>query len=204
MISDLTDSLLVGLISMLYLLIVRSEIKSSFILIILLALLVRPSGPILVAILIPFAIAYKQIMIYFGIALSILGTIILAIVSPDAAGTQTTGNYTVHQRIQDFALHGVKVFVVEFGQLFVMDRILLIFIVFSTVTAIMTWRNVYSQSYLSTLIVCLAMGAWNGALGVNYRYQLPSIVAGALVIIFCASDLWPPKNRKAEIPYQSR
>jgi len=189
MVSDLTDGLLVALISVIYLLIIYSRLRTPFISLIALALLTRPSGPLLVALLLPFAIAYRRVTIYLGIALSVFGTLALAFLSPEAAGTQTSGEYTVYQRIQDFALHGVKVLVVEFGQLFVMDRILLAFIVLALVTALLTWKNVYSQSFLALFMACFAMGAWNGALGVNFRYQLPLIFAAAVVIIFSVDDL---------------
>ncbi len=183
MVSDLTDGLLVALISLIYLSVFYSRLRTPLIAFVALALLTRPSGPLLVALLLPFAVAYRRVSIYVGIAISVFGTLILAYVSPEAAGTQTSGEYTVYQRIQDFALHGVKVLVVEFGQLFVMDRILFVLIIIAIATALLTWRNVYSQSFLALLVTCFAMGAWNGALGVNFRYQLPLIFAAALMIL---------------------
>jgi hypothetical protein len=183
MVSDLTDGLLLAIISIIYLLILNNRTKMLFIFIVTLALLTRPSGPVLVALLTPFALAYRKFSFYFGIAMSVFGTLLLAVISPEAAGTQTSGTYTVYQRLQDFSIHGVKVVIVEFGQLFVMDRVLFVFIVLSTVTAITTWKNVYSRSYLSLFVVCFAMGAWNGALGVNFRYQLPLTIAGAFVLL---------------------
>ena len=203
MVSDLTDGLLVAIVSIIYLLIIFSRTKILLPVFVILALLTRPSGPLLVALLLPFAFAHRKATLYIGIVLSVLGTFALAFVSPEAAGTQTTGSYTVYQRIQDFALHGIKVLVVEFGQLFVMDRILFVFIVLSTIVALLTWKNVYSQSYLSLLIASFAMGAWNGALGVNFRYQLPTIIAGALIILINSGEIeiqtrkllkMPPRN----------
>jgi vacuolar-type H+-ATPase subunit I/STV1 len=189
MVSDLTDGLLVALISVIYFLIFNSRLRFPLIVLITLALLTRPSGPLLVALLLPFAFAYRKMSIYLGVAISIIGTLALAYVSPEAAGTQTSGEYTVYQRIQDFALHGIKVLVVEFGQLFVMDRILFVFIIVAIATAMLTWKNVYSQSFLSLLMACFAMGAWNGALGVNFRYQLPLIFAAALIILIHGGEI---------------
>jgi hypothetical protein len=187
LVSDLTDGLLVAIIAMIYLLIFRSQTRVLFILLVVLALITRPSGPVLIALLAPFAFINRKLALFVGITLSILGTLLLSFVSPEAAGTQTSGTYTVYQRVQDFALHGLKVLVVEFGQLFVMDRVLFVFIVLSTFTAIFTWKNVYSKSYLSLFVACFAMGAWNGALGVNFRYQLPLTISGALVILMNSS-----------------
>jgi putative Ca2+/H+ antiporter (TMEM165/GDT1 family) len=203
MVSDLTDGLLVAIISLIYLSVFYSRLKTPLIVFITLALLTRPSGPLLVALLLPFALAYRRISIYLGIAISVFGTLILAYVSPEAAGTQTSGEYTVYQRIQDFALHGIKVLVVEFGQLFVMDRILFVFIVVAIATALLTWKNVYSRSFLALLVACFAMGAWNGALGVNFRYQLPLIFAAALVIIFSVDDLKDQLRRLKLNPHQN-
>ena len=183
MVSDLTDGLLVALIALIYLSLFYSKTRVFTSVLVVLALLTRPSGPLLVALLLPFAFVYRKASIYLGVLLSIAGTVALVFISPEASGTQTTGIYTVNQRIQDFALHAVKVLVVELGQLFVMDRILFVVLVAVTSIAIVTLRNVYSQSYLLLLVACFAMGAWNGALGVNFRYQLPVIVAGAIVII---------------------
>lgn len=203
MISDLTDGLLVALIAVIYLLLFSSKTRVLLPIFVALALLTRPSGPLLLALLLPFALVHRKATIYIGMAISVLGTLALAVVSPEAAGTQTSGSYTVYQRIQDFALHGVKVLVVEFGQLFVMDRILFIFLVFSILLAFLSWRSVYSQSFLALLAASFAMGAWNGALGVNFRYQLPSIVAGAIVIIFSADDIKARMNRLLRTQNQS-
>lgn len=204
MISDLTDGLLVALIAIIYLLLYYSKTRVLLPIFVILALLTRPSGPLLAALLLPFALAYRKATIYIGIVISLLGTLVLAFVSPEAAGTQTSGSYTVYQRIQDFALHGVKVLVVEFGQLFVMDRALFVFIVLSTVVALFTWKNVYSQSHLALLISSFAMGAWNGALGVNFRYQLPTIIAGALVILINSGAIEIQARKLLGIPPQNR
>ena len=183
MVANLTDGLLVAIVSIIYLLFVYSRTKIMLSIFIGLALLARPSGPLLVAILLPFAYLHRKATIYLGILLSVIGTLVLAIVSPEAAGAQTTGSYTVYQRAQDFALNILQVLVVEFGQLFVMDRVLFIFIFASTAIAVLAWKNVYSQSYILLFCASFAMGAWNGGLGVNFRYQLPLIIAGSLTLL---------------------
>jgi hypothetical protein len=204
MVSDLTDGPLVAIISLIYLSLIYSRSRILLPALVILALLARPSGPLLVALLLPFAFAQRKATLYIGILLSVLGTFTLTFVSPEAAGAQTTGAYTVYQRIQDFALHGIKVLVVEFGQLFVMDRILFVFIILSIAVALLTRENVYSQSYLALLVASFAMGAWNGALGVNFRYQLSTIIAGALVILINFAEIeiqarkllrMPPRNK---------
>jgi hypothetical protein len=189
MVADLTDSLLVAIVALIYWSLTRENPKRVFVILVFLALLTRPSGPLIIAALIPFIRTFRTIWTFAAIGISAFGTILLALYSPEAAGAQTSGDYTVINRVQDFALHLVKVVIVEFGQLFVMDRILFLFLITVLGVATITWRQKYSQSFLLLLGTSFLMGAWNGALGVNFRYELPSLVAGAIVLIFSASEL---------------
>jgi hypothetical protein len=204
MISDLTDALLVALIAIIYFLMFSANLKALPVFIVVLALLTRPSGPLLIALLLPFAFAYRRISLYIAILLSVFGTLALAFISPEAAGTQTTGEYTVYQRIQDFSVHAIKVVVVEFGQLFVMDRVLFVFTVVAILIATLTLWSTYSQSFLALVIACFAMGAWNGALGVNFRYQLPLIIAGAIVILMHFDEIGNRVRKLAQTQIQKK
>jgi hypothetical protein len=135
------------------------------------------------ALLIPFLFTAKKFWVAVAMGLSIVGTIGLAIYSPESTGTQTSGEYTVVNRIGDFLIHIIKVVVVEIGQLIVMDRVLFVFLIVASSIALYTWRSTWSQSYLLVLAVTFAMGGWNGALGVNFRYQLPVIVPAVVVLL---------------------
>ena len=183
MVANLTDALLVGLIAAISILLVKRTRGIYLVALVALALLTRPSGPIVFALLMPFLFTAKKFWVSIAMGLSIVGTIGLALYSPESTGTQTSGEYTVANRISDFLIHVIKVVVVEIGQLVVMDRVLFVFLVIATAMAIYTWRSTWSQSYLLVLAVTFAMGGWNGALGVNFRYQLPVIVPAVVVLL---------------------
>lgn len=183
MVANLTDALLVGLIAAISLLLVKKTRGIYLVAFAALALLTRPSGPIVFALLIPFLFTAKKFWVAVAMGLSIVGTIGLAIYSPESTGTQTSGEYTVVNRISDFLIHIIKVVVVEIGQLIVMDRVLFVFLIVASSIALYTWRSTWSQSYLLVLAVTFAMGGWNGALGVNFRYQLPVIVPAVVVLL---------------------
>jgi hypothetical protein len=183
MVSNLTDSLLVGLVALLALLLIREARGIYLVAIVSLALLTRPSGPIVFALLFPFLFSAKKLWVAIAMGLSVAGTLGLALYSPESTGTQTSGEYTVIDRVSDFLFHVVKVVTVEIGQLVVMDRVLFIFLVVSTGLAVYTWRNTWSQSYLLVLAATFAMGGWNGALGVNFRYQLPVLIPAIAVLL---------------------
>jgi hypothetical protein len=203
MVSNLTDGLLVGLIAVLALLLVKKGLGVYLLAIVALALLTRPSGPIVFALLFPFLFTAKRLWVALAMGLAIIGTLVLALYSPESTGTQTSGEYTVANRISDFLFHVIKVIVVEIGQLVVMDRILFIFLVASTGVALYTWRSTWSQSYLLVLVVAFAMGGWNGALGVNFRYQLPVIVPAVAVLLMNYSLLQSGMRKLLKIRSQN-
>jgi hypothetical protein len=61
----------------------------------------------------------------------------------------------------------------------VLDRILLITLTIALLLSFRTIRNISSQMYFAALLSTYLIGAINGTLGVNFRYQMP-------VLIFCA------------------
>jgi hypothetical protein len=76
---------------------------------------------------------------------------------------------------------GSKVVVTELGELVVLDRALLLLL---GLAAIGLWRNrLRSVSYLfpAVLFVTLLVGALNSTLGVNFRFQLPTLPFAVLV-----------------------
>jgi hypothetical protein len=71
----------------------------------------------------------------------------------------------------------------EFVQLAVLDRVLLAMLVLAVAISILTWREINSQFYLAVLLSVLFIGAINGTIGVNFRYQLPVLGFMAWVLI---------------------
>jgi hypothetical protein len=71
----------------------------------------------------------------------------------------------------------------EFAQLAVLDRVLLAMLVLAVAISMLTWREINSQFYIAVLLSVLFIGAINGTIGVNFRYQLPVLGFMAWVLI---------------------
>jgi len=73
----------------------------------------------------------------------------------------------------------VKVLSIDIAQLMVLDRLLLILLGIGLFLAVITLQNLPSQYLISMMLAGYTLGAINGTLGVNLRYQMP-------IIPFCA------------------
>jgi hypothetical protein len=74
----------------------------------------------------------------------------------------------------------VAVDILEFG---VLDRVLLLLLAVTAVQAIRLRKNLSSMLFWAVLISTYLIGAINGTLGVNFRYQMPVLVFCAWVLI---------------------
>ena len=77
----------------------------------------------------------------------------------------------------------LKVGYIEIAELAVLDRILLITIMLSIYIAILNRRKDSSMYFLAVLLGVWVLGAVNGTLGVNFRYQLPLLIFSAWVLL---------------------
>ena len=73
----------------------------------------------------------------------------------------------------------LKIIVVDFLQFGVLDRALLIVLTFCLIQAIRIRHQLSAQLFLAVFVSGYLIGAINGTLGVNFRYEIP-------VLIFCA------------------
>lgn len=73
----------------------------------------------------------------------------------------------------------LKIIVVDFLQFGVLDRALLIVLSFCLIQAIRIRHQLSAQLFLAVFVSGYLIGAINGTLGVNFRYEMP-------VLIFCA------------------
>lgn len=80
---------------------------------------------------------------------------------------------SIFEKILIYPINLLRVTIYEIGQLFVLDRILLILIMVGLILAIQTYRELSSQLFLMSGVMLWLTGSINGVLGVNYRYQLP-------------------------------
>jgi len=86
---------------------------------------------------------------------------------------------TTFEKIFSLPASFCKVLFFDFAQLAVLDRALLAFLLFGVFLALLQFKNIVNQYFLAMLFAGYILGAVNGVLGVNFRYQLP-------VIPFCA------------------
>jgi hypothetical protein len=70
----------------------------------------------------------------------------------------------------------------------VLDRLLLALLAGSVVLALRSLEDVWSQAFLSVLAATMLMGSWVGVVGVNFRYQLPSLIPACIVLMCAARD----------------
>jgi len=96
-------------------------------------------------------------------------------------------NQTTLEKISNIPLSFLRVVSVDIAQLAVLDRLFLIYLVVGLFISILCFNNIASQYYIAILLAGYLLGAVNGTLGVNFRYQLPAIP-------FCAWSIlasWP-------------
>ena len=82
-----------------------------------------------------------------------------------------------------FPVSAAKILFIEIAQLAAIDRALLVLLTLSLVVAVRKPRDINSRMFLAFLMAGWFIGALNGVMGVNFRYQLPVIAMGCLVIV---------------------
>ena len=92
-------------------------------------------------------------------------------------------NESTAAKIQMLPLSFVRVVTIDILQLGALDRLLLITLSVALLLSIKTIKRVSSQLYLAALFSTYLLGAINGTLGVNFRYQMPVLIFCAWVII---------------------
>lgn len=77
----------------------------------------------------------------------------------------------------------VKVVSIDVLQFGVLDRLLLLILALALAISLRLWRNLSSSIFLVVFLAAYFIGAINGTLGVNFRYQLPVLIFCCWVII---------------------
>ena len=194
MVVNTTDALLVGLFS--YSVILLTDLKSNtkiaylqlFPLIILTAA-TRFSLVFWVAIGLVLFIHRKKLiaicilMVAFICSIPALNTTLSVSLLPNAKELSTI------EKILSLPISFFKVIFIDIAQLAVLDRAFLAFLITGVLLAIIQIRNVASQYFVAVLIAGYILGAINGTLGVNFRYQMPAIPFCAWAIISSLSLL---------------
>ena len=188
MVTNCTDSLLAGLFC-LYLWASGGKIvgKRNFVLITLLAVLTTSMTRFCLPFWIASAIgSFLRREIFKGVFISISSVIfsLPAILSTGTSGfSPAVTNPGVLTKIAAVPINFVKVTCIEFLELAALDRLLLFLLCLSVAIAIRSTKRTDSQDFLLMLLAGLFVGALNGTLGVNFRYQLPVLAYLVPVIL---------------------
>jgi hypothetical protein len=77
----------------------------------------------------------------------------------------------------------IKVLFYEFAEIFILDKILFIILIVGFICALNSFDNSKSKLFLVQIFLLFVVGAINGTLGVNFRYQLPILPFLSIVLI---------------------
>jgi hypothetical protein len=111
-------------------------------------------------------------LIMFFAFLAFLPTLFVDFTPAVLAGASDSAN-SIPEKIILFPYIALKVLFFEISQLAVLDRYLLVFLIY---TVYLSFRNISKDSSRFLLIILFSLwitGAINGVVGVNLRYQLP-------------------------------
>jgi nitrate reductase NapE component len=177
-VANITDGLLAFLVALFVLIEVKvTRIKIWIILvtlIVILASITRFCFPIFFMLGTGFMLKkqfFKSGALIFSSIVSAMPLLFFNVSSAVLPGLQES---SILNKLVYFPIQSLKVFVVEVAQLAVLDRQLLILVIFSLFCAFRI-RETVGILTLCALVGVLMIGFLNGTLGVNFRYQLPLI-----------------------------
>jgi hypothetical protein len=200
-----TDSLFVALTSLAVLLILRINSKYSYYaLLVVITLTSFTRFSYLLWIAVSFII-FMNINRFFGLIIFIvssLGFIPSVFTNIDLALQPALNNESIMFKILHLPGSFFRIIMYEITQLFVLDKILFIILVLGTIISIMSLNKVSSRLYLATLCSLLIVGAINGTVGVNFRYQLPVIPFLAYAILDNVENIIVFSERLKRILYK--
>jgi hypothetical protein len=184
MVNDCSDALFVAIISLIpFILNLRNQNIQRFLLsiIILGATLTRFSLPVFLAIGIVMLIKKNYLSALFLIILSTVSNIPALTQASYMLLPQSEDGFW--SKIAQLPIAAFEVGFIEIAQLAVLDRVLLLVIIVSIYFALTNRQKDSSMYFLAVFLGVWALGAVNGTLGVNFRYQLPVIIFSAWVLL---------------------
>jgi len=178
MLANLTDSLLVGLFSIYFSLFLNNTLAKR--------------SRLIVDLIFIFLTAFTRFCFPFWMGLSIIlflrrnysrasillvGSLVSAVPSFLTGGESSIlpaeKEAPLGYKLLLLPLNFLKISFFEVAQLAVIDRVLLALLVVALIMSVRTYRETTSQLFLVILLAGLFIGAINGTIGVNFRYQLP-------------------------------
>jgi hypothetical protein len=177
MIANITDSLLAALFGVVALILSGNLSKKAWYLSIGILILLTSSTrfclPIWIAISIVYFLNKMPSRGNVVLLLSSLSFIPTYLFMPENAVLPGSVASSGNQKVVELVYSFFKVGFIELAQLAALDRTLLILLIISLLLSIMNVKQMSSQFFITILISVWFIGAINGTLGVNFRYQLP-------------------------------
>jgi hypothetical protein len=135
--------------------------------------LTRFALPIWFAISFVLFLNKKRYIALFTFVASTLISIPVFISAPDDALLPGSKPVTPWEKVSGLAISFLKVGFYEVAELAALDRVLLVMLLSALWAAIIEIKRLESQYFLAVLISVWLIGAINGTVGVNFRYQMP-------------------------------
>ena len=199
MIANITDSLLTGLFAIVILVLANNPSRKVWYLsigpLILLTSSTRFCLPIWFAIGIFYLINKMRNQSIFIALVSSCAFIPTYLYMPSNAVLPANVDSSGLQKSVQLLFSFFKVGFIEVAQLAALDRILLIILVVALLMSLMNLNQMSSQIFMLILFSVWFIGAINGTLGVNFRYQLPILAFACWAILSNLSqfpdwDVW--------------
>ena len=187
MIANITDSLLAALFGVVSLLLMKKVIDIRWHLgilsLVVLTSITRFCLPIWIGIAIVLWITQMRSQSAMVLVVSTISFIPTFLSMPSNALLPANPEEDGFSKLILLARSFLEVGFIEVAQLGAIDRMLLVTLIAAVVIALQQYRKVSSKYFLAVLISVWTIGAINGTLGVNFRYQLPVLGFAAWVIL---------------------
>jgi hypothetical protein len=176
-IANITDGPLATTIAFaVYLLYSSRSLKSNVILccLVILGSFIRFSTPFWygLATILWFTDRKKSVIVFFTSSIALV-PILLA--KPDPNSLVGGFGSGLVEKLLYFPVSALRVAFIEFAQLGAIDRPLLLLIITATFFSLRYYKDISSRFFIAVAMAGWFIGALNGVLGVNFRYQLPLV-----------------------------
>ena len=180
MFANISDSLLVAVISLFVLLETRSFPFHKWVVMIVPLIFVSSTTRFCLPLWLGVALVYfmdkERRRALVIIVLSVACALPTFILSMGVGILPTEGNTSLIGKLLAYPQIAGKVIFYEVGQLFVMDKLLLFSLIFAVFISFRNRARISSRFFLISLASLAFTGSINGVIGVNFRYQMPLIV----------------------------
>jgi hypothetical protein len=187
MVSNITDSLFVALFALTCLALESKNREANnyiFIgLLIVLTNLTRFATPIWLAIAVVDFFRGRRKRSLFIASLALIATIPTYLTQPSNSVLPREGDLTLLEKLIALPESFAKIAFIEVAQLAVLDRLLLVILALAFVISVTSLSSDSSLRFILVLMATWAIGALNGSIGVNFRYQLPVLPFACAVIL---------------------